>query len=152
MLVQDLAPNDVGMLNRWALEFAVAGQPLGQVVLEESPGLLIPDNNAAGIQRSLAANAPGNVGSVTVAVDITHTYIGDLRISLRSPTGTVVVLHDKTGGSVDNIAKTYTVGSTAALANLAGQSINGVWQLTISDTAARDVGKLNSWRVVIDPA
>ena len=152
LFVQDLAPADVGTLNRWALEFTTAGQPQGQVVLEEAPGTHIPDNNAAGIQRNLSTNALGNVGSVEVSVDITHTFIADLRISLRSPAGTEVILHDKTGGSADNVVETYTAATTAALGNLTGQPINGTWRLSVSDRVGQDVGKLNSWRVVIHPA
>ncbi len=152
LLVQDLAQADVGTLNRWALEFTTVGQPQGQVVLEESPGTHIPDNNPAGIQRNLSAVAPGKVGSVEVSVDITHTFIADLRISLRSPAGTEVILHDETGGSADNLVKTYTAATTVALGNLAGQPINGTWRLSVSDRVGQDVGKLNTWRVVIHPA
>ncbi|MBW7991254.1 MAG: M6 family metalloprotease domain-containing protein [Planctomycetes bacterium] len=152
LLVQDLAPVDVGTLNRWALEFAAVTQPQGPVVLEEAPGTHIPDNDPVGIERSLSTSAPGNVGSVEVSVDITHTWIADLQISVRSPAGTDVILHEKTGGSADDVVKTYTVATTPALGSLAGQSISGDWQLRVSDRVGQDVGKLNSWRVVIHPA
>jgi M6 family metalloprotease-like protein len=152
LLVQDLAPADVGALNRWALEFSTTGQPQGQVVLEESPGVHIPDNNAAGIQRTLSTDAPGAVGSVEVSVDITHTFIGDLRVRLHSPAGAEVILHDQAGGSTDNVMQTYTAATTAALGSLAGQPIRGTWRLSVSDSVGQDVGKLNAWRVAIHPA
>lgn len=152
LLIQDLAPADVGTLNRWALEFAAVAQPHGPVVLEEAPGTHIPDNDPEGIQRSLSTNAPGNVGSVEVSVDITHTWIGDLQIGVRSPAGTDVILHDETGGSVDDVVKTYTATTTPALGSLAGQSISGDWQLRVSDRVGQDIGKLNTWRVVVHPA
>ena len=151
LLVQDLAPADTGKLNRWALEFTTAGTSQGQVVLEEAPGTHIPDNNAAGIQRNLSSNAAGNVGTMEVSLDITHTYIRDLRISLRSPAGTEVILHDNTGGSADNLVKNYTNATTTGLGSLAGQPISGTWHLSVADTAGQDVGKLNSWRIVIEP-
>jgi subtilisin-like proprotein convertase family protein len=150
--VQDLAPADVGVLNSWAVEFTTAGTPQGQVVLEEAPGTHIPDNDAAGIQRTLTTNAPGQVGSVEVSVDISHTYIADLRVSLGSAAGTEVILHHETGGSGDNVVKTYTSATTAGLGSLAGQTIRGTWRLTVSDRTGQDVGKLNTWRVVIHPA
>jgi M6 family metalloprotease-like protein len=152
LLVQDLAPVDVGTLNHWALEFAAVAQPQGPVVLEETPGTHIPDNDRVGIQRSLSSNAPGNVGSVEISVNITHTWIEDLQISVRSPAGTDVILHDETGGSADDIVKTYTVSTTPALGNLSGQTISGDWMLRVSDRVGQDVGKLNTWRVVIHPA
>jgi len=152
LLVQDLAARDVGTFNKWALEFATAGAPQGQVVLEESPGTHIPDNKPAGIQRTLTTNVPGQVGSVEVSVDISHAYVGDLRVSLLSPAGTEVVLHAQTGGSGDNVIKTYTVATTPALWGIAGQPILGTWRLKVSDHEVQDVGKLNRWRVVIQPA
>lgn len=150
--VQDLAPVDVGTLNSWSLEFATVAQPQGPVVLEEAPGIHIPDNDPAGIRRSLSTNASGNVGSVEVSVDITHTWIADLQISVVSPTGTGVILHDGTGGNADDVIKTYTATTTPALGNLAGESINGDWQLRVSDQVGQDFGKLNNWRAVIHRA
>jgi M6 family metalloprotease-like protein len=148
--VQDLAAADAGRLNRWALEFTISSAP-SQVVLEEAPGTQIPDNTPAGISRSLSTNTPGNVGSVEVRIDINHTWIGDLRVSLRSPAGTEVVLYDQAGGSADNLAQTYTAATTPGLALLTGQPLSGPWQLNVSDRAAQDVGKLDKWRLVINP-
>lgn len=150
LLVQDLAAADIGTLNRWALEFVVVSES-GPIVLEETAGVQIPDNNPAGIQRTLSTSAAGSVGSVEVSLDITHTWIGDLQISLRSAAGTEVTLHGRAGGSADNIVKTFTAATTPALGNLAGETISGDWQLRVSDRAGQDVGKLNGWRVVIQP-
>ena len=44
----------------------------------------------------------GTVAAIAVEVDISHSYIGDLRVSLDSPAGTEVVLHGRTGGGTDN--------------------------------------------------
>ncbi|MCP3669607.1 MAG: M6 family metalloprotease domain-containing protein [Gammaproteobacteria bacterium] len=152
LLVQDLAPFDVGVFNQWTLEFDAVARPQGPIVLEEAPGTHIPDDNLVGIQRSLSTDAPGSVGSVEVSVDINHTWIGDLQISVHSPAGTEVILHNESGGDADDVVKTYTSSTTPELANLAGQSISGEWQLRVSDRAWRDFGKLNTWRVVIHPA
>ena len=103
-----------------------------------------------GIQRDLSTSAIGNVTSVEVSVDITHTFTGDLRVSLHSPGGTEVILHDRTGWSTDNVVETYTAATTAALENLAGEAVQGTWSLRIADLVGLDVGKLNTWRVVIN--
>jgi M6 family metalloprotease-like protein len=148
LAVQDLAPSDVGRLNRWWLEFAASAGSTN-VELQEAPGIAIPDNSSAGIERVLMTAEAGQVGSVEVSVDISHTYIGDLRVRLRAPSGAEVVLHDRAGGSADNIVRTYTVASTPALAALAGLAISGSWKLLVSDNEAVDVGKLNRWGLVI---
>jgi len=150
--VEDLAPADTGRLERWALAFTIAATAPAEVDLEESPGTHIPDANAVGLKRTLATSAAGTVGSVEVTVDITHTWIGDLRLTVRSPSGDDVVLHDQSGGSTANLRETYTAATTPALGALAGKPIAGNWQLGVADLAASDVGKLNYWKVVIRPA
>jgi len=149
--VEDLAPADTGRLERWALAFTTSGAGPAEVVLEEAPGTHIPDANPAGIARSLATAATGTVGSVEVTVDISHSWIGDLWLTLRSPSGDDVVLHDQSGGSTANLRETYTAATTAGLGVLAGKPIAGNWRLGVADLAASDVGKLNRWKVVIRP-
>lgn len=149
--VQDLAPADTGRLNKWSLEFASTAAALAPIELKEAPGAAIPDNKPSGIERALQAAGAMQVGSVEVSVDIAHTWIGDLRVSMLSPAGTEVVLHDGAGGSQHNLVRTYTAANTPALAGLAGQAAAGAWRLKVIDRAAQDQGKLNQWRVLIKP-
>ncbi|MEV0459699.1 M4 family metallopeptidase [Catellatospora methionotrophica] len=74
----------------------------------------------------------------TVTVNILHTYIGDLVVDLVAPDGTVVNLHNRTGGSADNINQTYTV-------NLATKIANGTWKLRVRDAATADTGTVDTW-------
>ena len=145
--IVDLAAADSGVLNRWELE--ITGGRDAVVELSEAPGVAIPDNNAAGIERTLNANNPGNVDGVEVAVDITHTFIRDLQVSLVSPQGTSVPLHERTGGDADNIIKTYSSVTTPQLQTLRGQPIQGAWRLRVADLEAADIGKLNRWSIKI---
>jgi subtilisin-like proprotein convertase family protein len=121
-------------------------------VLTDNAGVTVPDNQSAGITRSLLATGSASLGQVEVAVDISHPYIGDLRVSLVSPAGTEVVLHAGAGGNADDIVATYTPATTPALAQLAGQPLAGKWSLKVADLAAEDVGKLNRWGLTLRPA
>jgi subtilisin-like proprotein convertase family protein/subtilisin family serine protease len=147
LLVQDLAAADNGVLNRWELE--ITGRQNAVVNLSESPGVAIPDNNVTGIERTLNAADAGIVDDLEVAVDITHTFIQDLLVTLVSPQGTSVPLHQRTGGDADNIIKTYAPANSPQLQTLRGQQIQGAWRLKIADLEAADVGKLNRWSVTI---
>jgi subtilisin-like proprotein convertase family protein len=91
------------------------------------------------------------VDQVTVSVDITHTYTGDLLITLFSPSGTAVVLHNRTGAGTDNIVGTYGNGLTPAepLSILSGEPADGKWRLEVADLAGGDTGSLNSWTLEI---
>ncbi|MEW1638199.1 S8 family peptidase [Streptomyces sp. NPDC093801] len=83
----------------------------------------------------VSGNAPAALG---VSVDIRHTYIGDLKVDLVAPDGTLYNLHNRTGGSADDIVKTVTVNASSEVAN-------GVWKLRVSDNAAADTGRIDSW-------
>ena len=152
LMVRDLAPGDTGKLNQWSLEFSAAAVAVAPIELKESPGLKIPDAPSGGIVRTLAATSAATIGSVEVSVDISHTWIGDLRVSVRSPSGTEAILHDGAGGAADNIVKTFTAANAPPLAALAGQPAGGTWQLNVVDRSAQDEGKLNEWKVSIKPS
>lgn len=149
--VQDLARADQGRLNRWGLEIKGGAQASDVILLEESPGVNIPDNDPAGVERTLTTTATGQVGKVEVSVDITHTYTGDLLVSLISPQQTKVNLHSRRGGGTDNIITTYTLNTTPDLQRLVGESIQGVWRLKVADVAGLDLGKLNHWALQFKP-
>ena len=114
-----------------------------------SPGLAITDN--ATITSDMAIDAGGIIGSVQVYVNITHTYQGDLAVSLTSPAGTVVRLHNRTGSGTDNIIGWYPspLVPTDPLTNFTGQDMKGTWRLTVSDNAGGDTGTLVQWCVRI---
>ena len=144
---QDVAAADVGTLNRWELEIGTGSGALAAV--QESPGTMIPDNNSTGIVRALAVAQSGTIRDIEVAIDITHTYIGDLTVALVSPAGTRAVLHSRSGGAADNLVRSYKSATTPVLASLQGESMLGSWKLQVTDLEAVDVGKLNRWSLRI---
>ncbi len=102
--------------------------------------LAIPDNNLTGINSTLNVNRAVAISEVVVDVNITHTYIGDLRVTLKSPAGTEVVLHNRAGGSADNINTSFSLPT-----QFTGEQGAGNWVLHVDDNAGLDTGTLNSW-------
>lgn len=141
--VQDLAAFDRGRLQSWSLD--ISGQSTNAIVVEESPGVIIPDNAQGGIERSLVVSESGLLQSVEIDLDITHTWIGDLVVELVSADNMSILLHNRTGGSADNLIKTYTEVNTQAVQALRGERAQGDWKLRVSDHAGADQGKLNRW-------
>jgi subtilisin family serine protease len=91
------------------------------------------------VSSSISLSCAGNASSATtVAVDIRHTYIGDLIVDLVAPDGSVYNLHNRSGSSTDNINRTYTV-------NASSEAAAGVWKLRVRDRASLDTGYINSW-------
>ncbi|WP_175439176.1 S8 family serine peptidase [Streptomyces vilmorinianum] len=85
----------------------------------------------------VSGNAPA---TLKVGVDIKHTYIGDLKVDLVAPDGTVYTLHNRSGGSADNILQTYTVNASSEVAN-------GTWKLRVNDNANADTGRIDAWNL-----
>lgn len=77
------------------------------------------------------ANCARNAsGTTKVAVNIVHTYVGDLVIDLVAPDGTSYRLKGSSNDSSDNINTTYTV-------NAAAEAANGAWKLKVQDVPGR---------------
>ncbi|WP_345301922.1 M4 family metallopeptidase, partial [Lysobacter hankyongensis] len=100
----------------------------------------ISDNATVSSPITVSGRTGNGSAATPVAVNIVHTYKGDLVVDLVAPDGSVYNLHNRTGGSADNIVQTYTV-------NLSSEALNGTWNLRVRDAAAGDVGYINSWSV-----
>lgn len=143
--VADRASRDLGTLNRWGLKLLL-GQS-NRVRVESSASLAIPDADAKGVASPLTVTQDGILKEITVTVDITHSWIGDLQVSLVSPGGQELILHGRSGGSADNIRTSYSSQNLPVLAALvqSNAAVRGTWILKAADFARQDVGKLNSW-------
>ncbi len=127
------------------------GGPSGSSFQKEAtPQLAIPDNAPAGVSDTISVPSALTIAAVAVVIDITHTYIGDLRVLLTAPSGTTVVLHDRNGGNSKNLNRTFDSTSTPSLSALVGQAAMGGWRLQVQDLAAVDTGRLNRWELRID--
>ena len=113
--------------------------PTGQTYTNGTD-VAIRDNTT--VESTITVSGRTGSGSATtpVAVNIVHTYIGDLKVDLIAPDGSVYVLHNRAGGGTDNINQTYTV-------NLSSEPLNGTWRLRVNDNANQDTGYINSWSV-----
>lgn len=109
----------------------------------------LPINDNSSFDSTIFVPDTYCVGDLEVDIDITHTFIGDLRVILTNPTGVSVTLHDRTGGSADDIVRRYSVSEPAdgpgSMADFNGLPVGGTWTLTVSDNAGGDTGTLNSW-------
>ena len=99
-----------------------------------APGLVIPDNVATGVRDSIAFTEAGRVAQMSVSVDIAHSFIGDLAVTLASPSGRTVTLHNRTGGNAANLNRTYRVADTPATRIFGRRTIDGAVELSWSLT------------------
>jgi subtilisin-like proprotein convertase family protein len=127
---------------------ACAGQPACQgsqtVDQTNTTAVAIPDNTPAGVTSAIMVTANGHVSSLTVDVNITHTFRPDLIVKLRSPAGEEVTLYNQEMDGEQNLVRSFTV------ADFNGDAANGTWTLVVSDNAGADTGTLNSWRLQME--
>lgn len=125
----------------------------------------IRDN--ATVTSSITVTDDVKISDLDVKVTLTHTYVSDLVIKLTSPTGKVVTLFNRHGGSGDNLTGTTfsdeagtaiangrapfsgTFRPFASLTGFDGLSTKGTWTLSVQDAATRDTGTLTSWSFTV---
>jgi Zn-dependent metalloprotease len=114
----------------------------GGTSFENAADVAIPDNGAAVTSSVTVTGRTGNApASLQAAVDIVHTYRGDLVVDLLAPDGTAYRLKNSSSSdSADNVNQTYTV-------NASSEAANGTWKLRVQDVAARDTGYINSFKL-----
>ena len=125
--------------------------------------LPISDHNTT--SSTLVISNEMNIGDLNLNIQVNHTYIGDLEITLYAPTGESVLLIDDVCGSDENFNVTFDdeasaffssscadnlTGTFKADGNLSafnGLSLDGVWTLEIYDDAGGDSGSLVAWSI-----
>ncbi len=113
---------------------------------------------------------PGSIRDINVMMDIQHTFVSDLVISLIGPRGASVLLVGREGGSANNFRATILDDEATSdiddarapfrgvyrpegsLADFDGHDPNGTWTLEIKDQAFADGGRLRVWAIQIETA
>jgi subtilisin-like proprotein convertase family protein len=130
--------------------------------------LTITSSGTPTVNSTLTISTVNNViiSDISVTLNISHTWISDLTVTLISPSGTQVQLFSGQCTSNDNAIATFTTnGSTlscgtspAISGNLApAESFNslldtdseGTWTLRVFDNTSQDGGIINSWSLNI---
>ena len=129
--------------------------------------LNIPDNNATGASSIITISANKIIRDINVTVNITHPWIGDLDLTLISPSGKSVLLVASRQDEGDNYVNTVfddsasnSIGTGSApytgtfipegnLSNFYDEESFGNWILNAIDRGADDIGKINSWSLEI---
>ncbi|RXR35340.1 T9SS sorting signal type C domain-containing protein [Flavobacterium piscinae] len=116
---------------------------------------------------SIPTNQNQSIDKITVSLNITHTWMADLTVTLISPLGTQVQLFSGQCNNRDNAVATFddegitltcqtttptitgTLIPAQPLSTLIGENSEGTWTLRIFDAFNQDGGTLNSWGITI---
>jgi len=102
----------------------------------------IADNATVDSPITVSGRTGNGPASAVVAVNIAHTYRGDLKVDLVAPDGSLYNISNRAGGSADNIIGNFTF-------NLTGEVLNGTWKLRVNDNASGDTGRIDSWSITL---
>ena len=135
-----------GRLNALTAVELAKPQPQSGITIKRTFDTPIPDMTTVTAALEVADNTP--IEALTVGVNIKHTFIGDLVVTLELPTGigvAPVVLHDRAGGSANSLKKQYDASTTPSLAKFAAKGCKGTWTMKVQDAAQDDSGTLVSF-------
>lgn len=106
------------------------------------------------------------LADINVSLEIDHTYLEDITVTLTSPEGTVVTLFTKACGDLRNVNAIFDddaapfecsgrpgisgrVSPSGSLGSFNGESIKGDWILTVADNANVDGGSLKAFSLEV---
>ncbi len=111
---------------------------------------LISDSTCITRSLTVVTDKP-YINDLNVKLELQHTFIGDLKIQLKTPQGTWVPLWVKgTGGDNDHMYNTFNLSyGSADFCPILGQMASGVYSVEICDESASNTGSLISWKVFV---
>jgi subtilisin-like proprotein convertase family protein/S1-C subfamily serine protease len=142
---------DVTRIDQVAALIAPAPPPVTtpEKVFASKSAVAIPDNNARGVESAIQVGESASGKKVLIAVDVEHSFVGDLTLTLTAPDGKSYVLRRNKGGRSRDLVGVFgdTLASETSLASLS-KSPAGSWKLKAVDGAAQDAGTLRQWKVI----
>ncbi|MFI9831912.1 proprotein convertase P-domain-containing protein [Streptomyces sp. NPDC051913] len=129
--VADKSAGGTGTIDDWALTFPTP--------FAKTSSAAVPD--AATLTSELTVSGvTGNAsGALQASVNLTHEWLGEVKIDLVAPDGQTYALKATNGTDPGGtLSKTYTVDASASAAN-------GTWKLLVADKSAGGTGTLNNW-------
>jgi len=190
LTIEDQAGGDGGSLNAWALEITttecLAPEDCSNGIDDDGDGdidcndsdcsccavgeastdtpIIINTSGTSTITSTITLSSGLCVSDVNIlGLDVSHTWIHDMTITLTSPDGVTVTLLDEICGSQNDLFMGFddsgagqgslscppTDGTIyqadGSLSNFNGNSVAGDWVLSISDNVGGDGGSLNGW-------
>lgn len=165
-----VSPGNVSCLGTFSSVFSFSTTYCGTSSSTDVP-VIIPASGTPTVNSTLTIPTGDNViiQKVTVTLNISHSWINDLIVTLISPTGTQVQLMNREcnpNQGIPNAIATFddngivlvcgtnpgvsgVILPEQPLSALNGQNSQGVWTLRVQDVFNQDGGAINSWSIDI---
>jgi subtilisin-like proprotein convertase family protein len=135
----------VRLAETWQGQHTLAN--LQELKISQAPATAIRDDDAAGVTNSAFVGSHMQVERVDVMLNVTHSFIGDLVVKLRSPSGISSVLIDRPGqmSSAPDGSSQQNIHFTLDSVAYWGEDAYGDWTLHVSDQGRFGTGTFDSW-------
>jgi len=146
--------------------------------VSDDPPISIPDNDADGVSSVITVSESVGVEKIRLRLindsggsvespGITHTYLGDLSVTLESPEGTTIRVLNRDCAESDDVQAIFSdegieieCNSSSPgirgepkpveeFASFIGENSQGNWTLKVADNQADDTGYLEAWSLEI---
>lgn len=132
-------------------------------VNECSSGTPLPITDFQNTLDEISITSNGDIVDLNLKIDITHPRTGELKLIIKGPDNTSVMLSDRNGAEGDNYTNTFfddqaSLSITEAnapfsgsfrpqfpLSAFNGKPVAGTWQIRVNDSGAGNSGTLNNW-------
>ena len=104
--IHDDAGGDTGNLTEWSITITTCAKNPAEEIrfFLKNDGTAIPDNNASVLTSTLDVSGMGtSLCGVELGTFVSHTFPGDIRMTLTSPTGKVATVTTGNAGTNDNV-------------------------------------------------
>lgn len=134
-----------------AAKTAIAETPASNQWLQFSSATAsaIPDDAPDGLTSALHVDINGRVRDLRVWVELEHSFLGDISLTLIGPQSRVL-LQSRTLGRQTVLKTTYTLQTCPALRHMIGASAQGQWSLQVVDQARHHTGTLHGWQLELN--
>jgi subtilisin-like proprotein convertase family protein len=145
--------------------FTTADEVCDTDIATDTP-LNIPEN-FAGVESIITITENKLISDVNVTVNITHTYVEDLSLSLIGPNGKSVILATGIGEGGNNFTNTVFDDEASVEINTGAAPFTGIfrpvgdlsvfndeesygeWKLRVVDSQEEDLGSIQNWQIDI---
>lgn len=171
--------DQVTTTNQFTLSSGSAGIP---VRFDNSSTVVVPDNSLIGTNSTIiVSNITSVLTGVTVSLNISQPFVGDLTLELIGPDGTLSVLSQENGGAGQNFGNDCVFDSDkttfddnaqisidagtppyigsfrpdsplSVFIGKVGAAVNGAWQLQVIDPFSDSQGVIQCWTLNLTPA
>lgn len=121
--------------------------PTRQIQVGGDQPIAIPDDNSLNIP--IVISEYGSIKSISLEIQIEHSFLGDLEIRLISPFQEQCLLQARSLGRQTKLDGRYSQQNSPGLRRLLQRSVQGTWQLEIKDCSPENTGSLVKWQLTI---